>query len=84
VEPDYLPDFIGLCFQSCLYPMKTVHPEYCTPLHTGGAGGVSPPAGSRGLIPPVGGSGGSGASPRRKNFLVNVYCNFIVNLDHSL
>jgi hypothetical protein len=25
-----------------------------------------------------------GWSPRRKNFLVNVYCNFIVNLDHSL
>jgi hypothetical protein len=25
-----------------------------------------------------------GQSPRRKNFLVNVYCNFIVNLDRSL
>jgi hypothetical protein len=24
------------------------------------------------------------ASPRRKNFLVNVYCNFIVNMDCSL
>jgi hypothetical protein len=28
--------------------------------------------------------GVQGQSPGRKNYLVNVYCNFIVNLDRSL
>jgi hypothetical protein len=62
--------------------------------------GGTPSAGSRGAIPPAGGSGGKGSPtgvrgqsspmgvrgriPRRKNFLVNVYCNFIVNMDCSL
>jgi hypothetical protein len=56
-----------------------------------GSGGAIPPAGgSGGKRAPSGGSGaasldgGSGVKPRRKNFLVNVYCNFIVNLDRSL
>jgi hypothetical protein len=43
VEPDYLPDFIGLCFQSCLYPMKIVHPRILyTPPRGGVAGGLAP------------------------------------------
>jgi hypothetical protein len=59
--------------------------------------GGTPSAGSGGAIPPAGGSGGKraprvqggsmgvrGRSPRSKNCLVKVYCNFIVNLDRSL
>jgi hypothetical protein len=59
--------------------------------------GGTPSAGSEGAIPPDGGSRGKagvqgqhplmgvrGRSPRRKNFLIKVYCNFIVNLDRSL
>jgi hypothetical protein len=68
--------------------------------HGGVQRGGTPSVGSGGPIPPDGGSGGkwapsrgsgatspdggSGAKPRRKNCLVKVYCNFIVNLDHSL
>jgi hypothetical protein len=63
-------------------------------------GGIYPLAGSEGIIPLAGGSRGKqsldeglgiafligvwGRSPRRKISLVNVYCNFIVNLDRSL
>jgi hypothetical protein len=91
VEPDYLPDSEVFYFQSCLYPMKYLHPRsmYTLP-HGGVQRGGTPSAGSGGAIPPAGGSGGKppagvrGRSPRRKNCLVNVYCNFIVNLDHSL
>jgi hypothetical protein len=70
--------------------MKTVHPGILyTPPHGGVAGGLSPLLGSGGSSPRGPGEsgpprGGSGRSPRRKNFLVNVYCNFIVNLDRSL
>jgi hypothetical protein len=62
--------------------------------------GGTPSAGSGGSIPPAGGSGGKrapsggsgaaspegvrGRSPRSKNCLIKVYCNFIVNLDRSL
>jgi hypothetical protein len=62
--------------------------------------GGTPSAGSGGAIPPARGSGGKwapsrgsgaaspdgvqGRSPRSKNCLVKVYCNFIVNLDRSL
>jgi hypothetical protein len=52
--------------------------------------GGTPSAGSKGKRSPGGGSrevspdGGMGVKPPRKNFLVNVYCNFIVNLDRSL
>jgi hypothetical protein len=49
-------------------------------------GGVTPLQGPRGAILSAGGSRGKrtpigvrGRSPRRKNYLVNVYCNFIVN-----
>jgi hypothetical protein len=56
--------------------------------HGGVQRGGTPSARSGGAIPPAGGSGGKrgvqGQSPQRKNFLVNVYCNFIVNLDRSL
>jgi hypothetical protein len=79
VEPDYLPDSEVFCFQPCLYPMKTLHPRSMYTLPRGGVQrGVTPSAGSEGGIPP------RGQSPRRKNCLVNVYCNFIVNLDRSL
>jgi hypothetical protein len=82
VEPDYLPDSEVFCFQSCLYPMKYLHPRSMYTLPRGGVQrGVTPSAGSGGKRAP---DRGSGAKPRRKNCLVNVYCNFIVNLDRSL
>jgi len=67
--------FKDLLFQPCLYPMKTVHPgRLYTPPRRGVAGGHRPPlGGSRGQRP-----------PRRKNGLVKLYCNFIVNLGRSL
>jgi hypothetical protein len=82
VEPDYLPDSEVFCFQSCLYPMKYLHPRSMYTLPRGGVQrGVTPSVGLRGLSPWW---GVRGQSPRRKNCLVNVYCNFIVNLDRSL
>jgi hypothetical protein len=71
VEPDYLPNLEVFYFQSCLYPMKYLHPRsmYTLP-HGGVQRGGTPSAGSRGAIPPAGGSGGkwapsggSGAKP---------------------
>jgi hypothetical protein len=46
----------------------------------------------KGGLPPLWGLGASGplagvrglVGPQRKNWLVNIYCNFIVNMDHSL
>jgi hypothetical protein len=72
--------------------MKYLHPRSMYTLPGGGVQrGGTPSTGSMGAIPPAGGSGDkrtpngdSGTNPRRKNCLVNVYCNFIVNLDHSL
>jgi hypothetical protein len=72
--------------------MKTLHPGI---MYTPPRGGVqrefTPSAGSRGSIPSVGVLGESGPptrvqgqNPRTKNCLVNVYYNFIVNLDHSI
>jgi hypothetical protein len=92
VEPDYLPDSEVFYFQSCLYPMKYLHLISMYTLPRGGVQrGGTPSAGSGGLSPRLGGLGArgpqrgfEGRSPRRKNCLVNVYCNFIVNLDHSL
>jgi hypothetical protein len=52
--------------------MKTLHPRR---MYTHPRGGV------QGGYPPVGFWGQVG--PRRKNCLVNVYCNFIVNMDRS-
>jgi hypothetical protein len=77
-------------FQPCLYPMKTLHPISKYTLPRGGVQrGGTPSARSEGPIPPVGGfrgkrAPGEGRSPQRKNCLVKVYCNFIVNLDRSL
>jgi hypothetical protein len=85
VEPDYLPDAEVLCFQPCLYPMKYLHPRSMYTLPRGGVQrGGTPSAGSggsEGKGPPA---GVRGRSPRRKNCLIKVYCNFIVNLDRSL
>jgi hypothetical protein len=57
-------------------PQKYVHSST-----RGSAEGGYPLCGVGGLSP---GWGVRGRSPRRKNCLVNVYCNFIVNLDRSL
>jgi hypothetical protein len=85
VEPDYLPDLEVFYFQSCLYPMKYLHPRSMYTLPRGGVQrGGTPSAGSREAIPPVGGSGGKQAPKAKKNCLVKVYCNFIVNLESSL
>jgi hypothetical protein len=93
VEPDYLPDSEVFYFQPCLYPMKYLHPRsmYTLP-RQGSAEGGYPLCRVRGGYPPGWGvwgqvgpqQGFEGRSPRRKNCLVNVYCNFIVNLDRSL
>jgi hypothetical protein len=52
VEPDYLPDSEVFCFQSCLYPMKYLHPRsmYTLP-HRGVQRGVTPSAGSKEKLP---------------------------------
>jgi hypothetical protein len=73
VEPDYLPDLEVFYFQPCLYPMKYLHPRSMYTLPRGGV--------QRGGYPLC---GVRGRSPRSKNCLVKVYCNFIVNLDRSL
>jgi hypothetical protein len=82
VEPDYLPDS-EVCFSRAWIPF----------LDGGCVGGDSPPllssGGSKGGrkingAPPGRGFGGN--TPKRnfgKIFLVK-YCNFIVNMDHSL
>jgi hypothetical protein len=62
VEPDYLPDSEVFCFQSCLYPMKYLHPRSMYTLPRGGVQrGVTPSAGSGGDIPLAGGFGGKRA-----------------------
>jgi hypothetical protein len=82
VEPDYLPDS-EVCFSHAW-----------TPFPNGGVWGGFPPTtsprGSRGgddnfCSPPL--AGDSGEAPPKQNFGKNClvkYCNFIVNLDHSL
>jgi hypothetical protein len=92
VEPDYLPDLEVFYFQPCLYPMKYLHPRSMYTLPRGECRGGVPPLRGPGGYPPSWGVWGQagpqrgfrGRSPRSKNFLVKVYCNFIVNLDHSL
>jgi hypothetical protein len=92
VEPDYLPDAEVLCFQPCLYPMKYLHPRSMYTLPRGGVQrGGTPSAGLGGPSPRLGGGQagpqrglGASGSPRSKNCLIKVYCNFIVNLDRSL
>jgi hypothetical protein len=84
VEPDYLPDLEVFYFQPCLYPMKYLHPRSMYTLPRGGVHrGGTPFARVQGGYPLGWGVWGQ-AGPRRKNFLVKVYCNFIVNLDRSL
>ena len=62
MELDYLPDAEVLFFQSCLYPMKYLHPRSMYTLPRGGVQrGGTPSAGSGGSIPLAGGSGGKRA-----------------------
>jgi hypothetical protein len=89
VEPDYLPDLEVFYFQPCLYPMKYLHPRSMYTLPRGGVQRGGTPSVRGGYR--LGGLGASGLpagvrgrSPQRKNCLVKVYCNFIVNLDRSL
>jgi hypothetical protein len=88
VEPDYLPDSEVLCFLAVFIPHEDFTPQkYVHSSTWGSAEGGYPLCGVRGAYPlglgaPGGGSGQR--SPRRKNCLVKVYCNFIVNLDCSL
>jgi hypothetical protein len=65
VEPDYLPDSEVFYFQPCLYPMKYLHPRsmYTLP-RRGVQRGGTPSAGSGGLSPLAGGSGGKRAPSR--------------------
>jgi hypothetical protein len=65
VEPDYLLDSEVFYFQSCLYPMKYLHPRSMYTLPRGGVQrGGTPSVGSGGAIPPAGGSGGKRAPSR--------------------
>ena len=55
VEPDYLPDSEVFYFQSCLYPMKYLHPRSMYTLPRGGVQrGGTPSAGSGGKRAPEG------------------------------
>jgi hypothetical protein len=59
VEPDYLPNLEVFYFQSCLYPMKYLHPRSMYTLPRGGVQrGDTPSVGSGGAIAPIGVSGG--------------------------
>jgi hypothetical protein len=71
VEPDYLPDLEVFYFQSCLYPMKYLHPRSMYTLPRGGVqrGGTPFARFGGGGIPWLGGlgaSGGSGAKPPKE------------------
>jgi hypothetical protein len=92
MEIDYLLDLEVFYFHPCLYPMKYLHPRsmYTRPCGEVQRGGTRS-MGYRGAIPSAGGfggkwapSGGLGCEAPEGNCLVNVYCNFIVNLDRSL
>ena len=81
----------SFAFSRVYTPWSIYTPEVCTLFHAGECrGGVPPLWGPGGLSPWLGGlgercppMGDLGWSPQRKNCLVNVYCNFIVNLDWS-
>jgi hypothetical protein len=84
VEPDYLLDSEVFYFQSCLYPMKYLHPRSMYTLPRGGVQrGGTPFVGSGGAVPPTGGSGGKRAHSEGSG-VKHPKENFIVNLDHSL
>jgi hypothetical protein len=63
VEPDYLPDSEVFYFQSCLYPMKYLHPRSMYTLPQGSAEGGYPLCRVWGAIPPA---GVQGASPPKE------------------
>ena len=74
VEPDYLPSFIGI-----------VSVAFGPQIPKGGCGGACPPTIAAGGSRPLG--KGSGAVPLKGIFYEKClvkYCNFVVNLDHSL
>jgi hypothetical protein len=65
VEPGYLCDSEVFCFQSCLYPMKYLHPRSMYTLPRGGVQrGVTPFVGSAGGYPPSWGVRGQAAPGR--------------------
>jgi len=82
VEPDYLPYLEVLSFSRVYNPWSTYTREVCKLFHAGGFRGKRAPSGGLGASRPP--TRVRGQSPRRKNFLVKVYCNFIVNLNRSL
>jgi hypothetical protein len=83
VEPDYLPDSEVFCFSAVFIPHEVFTPQkYVHSSTWGSAEGGYPLCGVQGKVGPW--LGVRGRSPQRKNCLVNVYFNFIVNLDRSL
>jgi hypothetical protein len=65
VEPDYLHDLEVFYFQSCLYPMKYLHPRIMYTLPRRGVQrGGTPSMGSGEISPRIGGLGASG--PQRR------------------
>ena len=85
MEPNYLPDLEVFYFQTCLYPMKYLHPISMYTLPLGGVQrGGTPSVGSGGVIPPVGGSGGkqrpsggSRAKPPKKKLPCKIILYFL-------
>jgi hypothetical protein len=83
VEPDYLPDSEVFLLSAMFISHEVFTPhKYVHSSTWGSAEGISPRLVGLGASGSL--AGVRGQSPRRKNCLVNVYCNFIVNLDRSL
>jgi hypothetical protein len=76
VEPDYLPEFRGLCFSAVFIPHEVFTPQkYVHSSTRGSAEGGTPSTGFGGPIPLVGGfrgkqapDGGSGVKPSKEKF----------------
>jgi hypothetical protein len=82
----WLWSLIIFLFHRSLFSAMFIPHEDCTPqniVHPSTCGG----GGLQGGDPPrmgVRGTSGERGEILKEKFLVNVYCNFIVNLDHSL